>query len=56
MFFLATSRVSGFASIVTAIKFRKISQGLSLPREISREGGGILYVYVYITFTQTYII
>ena len=36
--FFATSRVSGLASIVTAIKFSKFLQGLSPPYEIS--GGG----------------
>ena len=48
--FFATSRVSGLASIVTAIKFSKFLQGLSRPCEIS--GGGleplsssILYAY-----------
>ena len=48
--FFATSRVSGLASIVTAIKFSKFLQGLSPPCEIS--GGGleslsfsILYAY-----------
>ena len=50
--FFAASRVSGLASIVTAIKFSKFLQGLSPPCEISRGGGGleplsssILYAY-----------
>ena len=38
--FFAASRVSGLASIVTAIKFSKFLQGLSSPCEISRGGGG----------------
>ena len=37
--FFATSRVSGLASIVTAIKFSKFLQGLSPPCEISGGGG-----------------
>ena len=49
--FFVTSRVSGLASIVTAIKFSKFLQGLSPPCEISGGGGleplssSILYAY-----------
>ena len=35
VFFSATSRVSGLASIVTAIKFSKISAGAEPPCKIS---------------------
>ena len=40
--FFATSRVSGLASIVTAMKFSKMSAGPEPPCEISG-GGGIFY-------------
>ena len=51
VFFSATSRVSGLASIVTAIKFSKISAGAEPPCKISGKARApqppppILYAY-----------